>query len=251
MVETTVASAFRGVAHDDVEFGAEFTGFAACDGGEGDGDGGLMFFGAEVFPDAVFGVAGVVFDVTLSGPFFAALHFDGEVDVRGAAWIGDGFDGAEDVFAGGAGEEAAERLEVFVFFGDIAAAAGVAVDPGAVALPDFDEGVADGLAVWAEDAAAEPCDLADGWGGGVVDDEEIVIGVERERVRVERAFGLGRRLEEGFGEGAGDGPEGGGSGGGAAEEVAAAGEEGFAGSEEIHDRRLPGRRCGGQGKSGG
>ncbi len=48
-------------------------------------------------------------------------------------------------------------------------------------------------------------DLANGRGEAVVDDEEVVVGVEREFVRIEGAFANGSRGEELFREQAGGG----------------------------------------------
>jgi len=101
-------------------------------------------------------------------------------------------------------------LEVGVAFFGIAAAA-VEVDAAAIDLPDFDDGIADGVAFGVEEAAAEVGDFADSGGEVVVEDEKVVIGIEREFVRIEGAFGLTGRLGEGFGESAGRG-EGGGEG---------------------------------------
>lgn len=95
-------SVLWGEAHDDVEVGGEFAGFGVLDGGEVDDEGVADFFVLDAAEGAVVFVAGVAFDVALGGPFLAALDFDGEVDVRGAAGVGDGFDGAEVVAAVGA-----------------------------------------------------------------------------------------------------------------------------------------------------
>ena len=41
----------------------------------------------------------------------------------------------------------------------------------------------------------------------VVDDDQVVVGVERQMIRIERAFGLPRRERERFGERTGHVPE--------------------------------------------
>ena len=154
--------------------------------------------------DHVLGVLGLTLDITLGGPFLTALHFYGKVDVRSTAGIGDGLDGAEIILAGGAGEEAAEALEICVAPG-LAVAAGVEVDALAIDLPDLDDGVADRVAFRIEQAAGEVGDLADGGGDAVVDDEKIVVGIEWEVGGVERTFGLFGGERELFGEGTGRG----------------------------------------------
>ena len=65
----------------------------------------------------------------------------------------------------------------------------VDIDPLAVHLPDFHEGVAHRLAVFVENAPAQVRDLANGRGNRVVDDDQVVVGVERQPIRVERPFG--------------------------------------------------------------
>ena len=56
-----------------------------------------------------------------------------------------------------------------------------------------------------EDAAAEPGDLADRGRHAVVHDDEVVVGIERELIRVERPHGLLRRARQSLGEGSRDG----------------------------------------------
>ena len=109
-----------------------------------------------------------------------------------AAGVGDGLDRAEVVFAGRAGQEPAEALEVRVALVAALVAVGVEVDAVGVALPDLDDGVADRVALGVEDAAGQVRDLADGRRDGVVDDDQVVVGVERQLVGVERPLGLAR-----------------------------------------------------------
>ena len=82
-----------------------------------------------------------------------------------------------------------------------------------------------GLPDGVEDAAGEVRDLTDGRRDAVVDDQQIVVGIERQLVGIKRPFRLGRRQGECLGERAAGGPECGkgeaGSGeGGALEEMA-------------------------------
>ena len=85
------------------------------------------------------------------------------MDVRRAAGVRHGLHGAEVVLAAGAGEEAAEALEVRVAisFALAEAIAGVQVDAVAVDLPDFDDHIPQRIAVGIEHAAREVRDLAD------------------------------------------------------------------------------------------
>ena len=79
------------------------------------------------------------------------------------------------------------------------------VRPVVVALPDFDERVADRRALHVEDLAREVGDGADGGGDRVVDDDQVVVGVERQLVGVERPLGLIGRLRQRLGERPADG----------------------------------------------
>ncbi|MFM1944907.1 MAG: hypothetical protein RI897_3889 [Verrucomicrobiota bacterium] len=172
---------------------------------------------ADITEDGVGGVEFVALDVALGGEEVLGFAADLKVDVWGAAGVGDGFDGAEVVFPGRAGEEASVALEVSVAFG-LVAVLGVAVDAIPVGLPDFDQGIPDGVAAVVEEATAEVGDLADGGGEGIVEDEEVVVGIEGEAIGVEGAFCLGWGLGEFIGEGTGDGEPGGGREEGALEE---------------------------------
>ena len=151
--------------------------------------------------DAVPRVARVALDVALGGEQLLPALLDLEVDVRRAAGVRDRLDGAEVVLAGRAGQEPAEALEVLVLLVLLLVAVGrVQVDALGVALPDLDQGVADRVALGVEDPAGQVGDLADGRGDAVVDDEQVVVGVERELVRVERPLGLGRGAGQLLGE---------------------------------------------------
>jgi hypothetical protein len=76
----------------------------------------------------------------------------------------------------------------------------VNVGPLAVHLPDLDDGVAHRIPLGIEDPPGQVRDLADGGRDGVVDDEQVVVGVQRELVRVERPLGLPRRADQLLGE---------------------------------------------------
>jgi hypothetical protein len=88
------------------------------------------------------------------------------------------------------------------------AVGGVQVHAVAVDLPDFHERVADRLTAGIENLPGKVRDLADRRRDAVVDDDEIVIGIERQAVGLDRAFGLRWSEREGFGECAADVPKG-------------------------------------------
>jgi len=74
-----------------------------------------------------------------------------------------------------------------------AAAVGrVQVDAAVIDLPDLDDRALDRLAGWRQHAAGQVRDLADSLRDAVVDDEQVVVGVQRQPVGVERAFGHAR-----------------------------------------------------------
>src|SRR5262245_10223537 len=118
------------------------------------------------------------------------------MDVWRAAGVWYRLDGAEVVFAGRSGQEATEALKILVAL--LLLAAGIScvdVHTLVVALPDFDEGVAHRITLGVEDAARQMRDLADGRGDRVVDDEQVVVGVERQFVGVEWSLGLRWRAD--------------------------------------------------------
>jgi hypothetical protein len=105
---------------------------------------------------------------------------DSRVNVRRrAASVRDRLDRPEVVFAGRAREEAAVSLEIRV---ELFVALGVLLEIGPIpiALPDFDDGIAERVALGVEEPAAQVCDLADGGGDRVVDDEQVVVGIKGE-----------------------------------------------------------------------
>ena len=69
-----------------------------------------------------------------------------------------------------------------------------------IALPNFDERVLDWVAAGAQDPTAQVRNLADSRREAVVDDDQIVVGVERKVIRIEGAFSLPGRADQLFGE---------------------------------------------------
>ena len=111
----------------------------------------------------------------------------------GRPGIRDRLDRPEVVLAVRAGREPAEALEVLVLLiAGRAAVAGVQVHLVGVALPDLDGRIPHGAPGRAQDAAGQVRDLADGRGDVIVDDDQVVVGIERQLVRVERPFRQGR-----------------------------------------------------------
>ena len=76
-----------------------------------------------------------------------------------------------------------------------------------VDLPDLDLSIADGFAACVQNATAEVGHFAYGWCNVFIEDEKIVVGIEGELVRIERAFRLGGGKHELLGESAGDSEE--------------------------------------------
>src|SRR5688572_18115374 len=127
--------------------------------------------------------------VALSRELFLFGYFDSEVDVWCAAGVRHGLDRAKVVLASTVGQKPAEALEVSVsHFG--VAGAGMQVRSVVIALPDFDGRIANRLAPRVEDTAGEMRNLADGGRDPVVDDEQIIVRVERQLIGIERPFGL-------------------------------------------------------------
>ena len=141
-------------------------------------------------------------NIALGDELLLALDADGQVNVRGTRLIGHRADGPKKILARRTGEEASEALEVTVALRGVTRPS---VDVGAVVigLPNLDEGIAHRLAFFVEDATTQPRDGADRWGDPVIHDDEVVIRIERELVRIERTLRLLRRPRERFGESSG------------------------------------------------
>src|SRR5262249_27854040 len=76
--------------------------------------------------------------VTLSRPSVAPLHFDGEMNMRGAARVRHRFDRSESVFACGSRDEAPEPLEMLIAR-TTPAAGRVQIDAVVIDLPDLND----------------------------------------------------------------------------------------------------------------
>src|SRR5262249_853040 len=112
-------------------------------------------------------------------------------------------DGTEVVPSARAGQEPAETLEVPIAF-SLAAVLAVQIDALAVHLPVLDQRVAHRIALRIENSTTQMCDLADRRRDRVVDDEQGVVGVQRQLIRVERSLGLRGSPDQLLGECAAD-----------------------------------------------
>jgi len=126
---------------------------------------------------------GVALDVKLGGKDALVVADDCEMNVPGTAAVRGGLDGPEVVFAGTAGEESTEALEVLVAVSSLGGL-GMDVDAAAVDLPDFHKGVANRSTALFEDAAAQMGDFPHGRRCRLIDDQEIIIGIQRKVVWV-------------------------------------------------------------------
>src|SRR6266545_6230112 len=124
-------SGFGRQAHDDIEARGKFANARSFERGERDRNGVALLLVLDTFPDAVLLVAGMALDVALGDELLFALHLDREMNVRRAPGVRHRFDGAEEIFAGQAGQEPAEALEVGVA---LVAVSGARVQVGAVGV---------------------------------------------------------------------------------------------------------------------
>ena len=148
----------------------------------------------EALVEAVLRVLRMAGEVHLRGQALEPRPADREVDVRRAAGIGDRLDGAEAIAAVRRGGGRAEALEVRI--GGAARVARVMIDAERVALPDLDPGARHRAAIGVEQPPGEVQDGAAGALGAARDLDQVVVGVERQRQRIERSRGLARRRQE-------------------------------------------------------
>src|SRR5262249_54177162 len=81
-------------------------------------------------------------------------------------------------------------LEIAVAFGVLVV--GVQVDTLAIRLPDLDESISNRVSLLIQDPPAQMRDLPDGWRDSLIDNDEVVIRVQRQFVGIKRSFGLPR-----------------------------------------------------------
>src|SRR5262245_1562654 len=160
-----------------------------------DGDRSAGLFVADAAVDAVAVVAVVALDIALRGQQFLAALFDFEVNMRRESWVRHRSYGTEVIFSTRCGHEAAKALEILVALVAVAGAA-VQISAIVVTLPDFYDGVLDGASIGAENPPAQVGDFADGRRDRIVDNQQVVVGIQRQVIGVERPFGLRRRANQ-------------------------------------------------------
>src|SRR6266568_3293543 len=201
--ELSFPSGFRRESHHDVESGGQFADARAFDGREIHRHRRARLWVTDFLINAVALILRLAFDVTLRRPLLAPFHFDREVNVPCASRVEHGLDGAKIVFAAGAGQEPAKALEVFVALR--VSVTTVQIDPMVVHLPDFHQRVPYRIAFRVEDAPAQVRDFPNRRSDAVVDDDEVVVCVERQVVRIEWPLRLSGRADEFVAKGAGHG----------------------------------------------
>lgn len=128
------------------------------------------------------------------------FHAHRDMNMRGAASVRCRLDAAEVIFTSRAREKATVALEVAV---KVSAVPCLSVDIVStdIRLPNFDYRISDRTSRGSFYRTAEMSDLTDCGRDLIVDDDEIVIGVERKLIGVERPLRLpgrfGQRLREG------------------------------------------------------
>ena len=81
------------------------------------------------------------------------------------------------------------------------------IDALVIYLPDLDHGVAERLSLGIRDDSAEVGDGPDRGCDTIIDDEEIIVGIEGKLVRVEWPLRVAGSAGEGLGEGSRDSKE--------------------------------------------
>src|SRR5262245_29097889 len=84
---------------------------------------------------------------------------------------------SEEVFSCRTRQEPAEALKIPVSI-RVTDACGMNVSAGVVRLPDFHCGIPHRLAALAENTSAEVSNLTHGGGDAVIDDKQVIVGVE-------------------------------------------------------------------------
>src|SRR5262245_19791845 len=147
----------------------------------------LGFRAADPVIDAIFGVSGIPFDEQLSRPFFTYFHLYSEMDMgRHTAAVRNGLNRAEIILASRSSQESAETLKICVVFR--LRVARREINPAAVHLPNLDESIPDRIAVRIEQPPAQVCHFTDRWRDRVINNQQIIIRIQREFVRIKWSF---------------------------------------------------------------
>lgn len=144
----------------------------------------------DAVQDSIGRVERISFDIKLRHQSLDARNCDLEMDVPCASRIQPRLYRPEKVLARRSRDEAPIALKIAVPIGNRA----LRVDISAVVvrLPDLDQSIANRLTALIENTATQPCDLADCRSNVVADDDQVVVPVERQPVRIIRPERLGR-----------------------------------------------------------
>ena len=124
---------------------------------------------------------------------------DSRVNMSGrTSFVGDRFNCSEIVFSIRTGQESTVTLEIRVEC-SLALRVLLQISSVFVALPDFDHGVAQWVSAGIQDPPTQMGNRADCRCDPIIDDQQIVIGIQRQLVRKERSFGGCRSPGQFFG----------------------------------------------------
>ena len=140
-------------------------------------------------------------DVELGRQQFLAAATNLEMDMRRPGRIRYGLDGTEQILPGASGGKPAEPLELLVLTRPIRCVAGVQVNPVGIALPNFHQRIAHRFSAGIEHPSAHIAHLTHRWGQGVVDDDQVIVGVQRQMVWIVGPLGGGGGSRQGLSEG--------------------------------------------------
>src|SRR4029079_7144511 len=70
------------------------------------------------------------------------------------------------------------------------------VRPVVVPLPNFNQRIADGIAVGVENSSAKVCDFADRGSYRFVNDQQVIVGIQGQLVGIKRPLGLSRSANQ-------------------------------------------------------
>lgn len=127
-------------------------------------------------------------DKQLRGQTSPVFDIDGYVNVGRATGIAHWLDGSKIIFAVDAGGEPAKALKIRVLTFPISTPR-MQINAIGITLPDFDLGVSDWVSLDIFHLARQMSYFTHGGGDGIVQNQQIVIRIQWESVRIERPFG--------------------------------------------------------------
>lgn len=130
----------------------------------------------------------VALDQHLRGVDALAILADREVNVRRAAGVGNRLDGSEIIDPAGIGEEPPVALEIRVAFPLVVRVPTVQVDAMVIHLPDLHHRIPDRTSVGRQNSAAQVGDFSQCRSDRVIEDDQVIVCIQRHLVRVERTF---------------------------------------------------------------